>query len=63
MKLADKTARSGKIKEIAVPFDGGKLRSDAGAVLLRQVDPKLRLYKRFFVSSDYPNMPLWCRII
>jgi len=53
MKLTDKTARSGKInaqsgkiKEIAVRFDGGKLTSDAGAVLLRQVDQKLHLTER-----------------
>jgi len=46
MKPTDKTARPVKIKEIAVNFNGGKLTSDAGAILLRQLDQKIRFTER-----------------
>jgi hypothetical protein len=55
MKSADKPAQSEKItaqsatstptvktKPIAANFDGGKLTSDASAILLQQVDLKIR---------------------
>ena len=64
MKLAKKTARSGKItpgkvKPIAVNFDGGKLTSDAGAVLLRQLDQKLRLTERINALIRDPRDPFF----
>jgi len=45
------------VKPIAVRFDGGKLTSDAGAVLLRQVDQKLRLTERINARIHDPRDP------
>ena len=45
------------MKPIAVRFDGGKLTSDAGAVLLRQVDQKLRLTERINALIHDPRDP------
>jgi hypothetical protein len=72
MKSVDKpvpstiiTAKSGKIKPIvkikpiAVNFDGGKLTSDAGAILLRQVDRKIRLTERINELIVDPRHPFY----
>jgi DNA polymerase III delta prime subunit len=59
MKSADKPVRSGKIKPIAVNFNGGKLTSDTGVVLLQQVDLKIRLTERINeLIHDFRN-PLY----
>jgi len=56
MKSADKPAGSGKIKPIAVNFNGGKLTSDAGVILLQQVDLKIRLTERInALIHDFRN--------
>jgi hypothetical protein len=43
-----KTIRTGRIgsREVVVDFDGGRISSDAGALLLRGVDQVLRLSER-----------------
>ena len=55
----DKTARPVKIKEIAVNFNGGKLTSDAGAVLFRQLDQKLQLTERINTLIHDPRDPFF----
>ena len=48
-----------KIKPIAVHFDGGKLTSDAGVVLLQQVDLNIRLTERINAIISDPRNPLY----
>jgi hypothetical protein len=47
-----------KAKSVAVNFNGGKLTSDAGAVLLQQVDQKIRLVERINPIVNDPRNPL-----
>ena len=48
-----------KTKPLHVDFNGGKLTSDAGAVLLQQVDQKIRLVERIHQIVDDPRNPLY----
>jgi hypothetical protein len=48
---------SSKKRPIAVDFNGGKLTSDAGAILLREADRKLQLTKRINSSINDPRDP------
>ena len=50
-----------KIKPIAVNFDGGKLTSDAGAILLQQVDQKLGLTERISRIIHDPRDPFFTK--
>ena len=49
--------RTSKIKPIAVDFNGGKLTSDAGALLLQRVDEKIRLTQRVSQLIHDPRDP------
>ena len=51
------TTRTSKIKPIAVDFNGGKLTSDAGAILLQRVDQKIRLTQRINALIHDPRDP------
>ena len=50
-------SRATKIKPIAVDFNGGKLTSDSGAVLLQRVDQKIRLTERVNQIIADPRNP------
>ena len=50
-------SRATKIKPIAVDFNGGKLTSDSGAVLLQRVDQKIRLTERVNQIIHDPRDP------
>ena len=52
-------SRATKIKPIAVDFNGGKLTSDSGAVLLQRVDQKIRLTERVNQIIADPRNPLY----
>ena len=59
MKSPDFASPAAKNKKIDVQFTGGDLTSDAGAVLLRQVDHSLRLAERISDVIADPRDPIF----
>ena len=59
MKSPDSASPAAKNKKIDVQFTGGDLTSDAGAVLLRQVDQALRLTERVNDIIVDPRHPVF----
>jgi hypothetical protein len=58
MKSPAPTARPAQNKKIDINFNGGKLTSDAGVLLLQQVDQKLRLTEQINALIRDPRDPL-----
>jgi hypothetical protein len=59
MKTPSLTARRAKSKKIDVNFNGGRLTSDAGALLLRQVERKIALLARIDQVIRDPRHPVF----
>jgi hypothetical protein len=59
MKNPALTARQAKNKKIDVNFNGGKLTSDAGALLLRQIEQKINLLERIDRIIRDPRDPVF----
>jgi hypothetical protein len=53
------TVRPAKIKKIDVDFHGGKLTADAGAILLQQIDQKIKLTQRINQIIHDPRHPIF----